>query len=427
MLLGAEVSAERTSRWWFVGAVVGSAALLVPTLGYGLGYDQGILFYLGRTLARGQWLYSDAFDTSFPGAPLLHALSIAVAGNSVLAFRIEDFVLQLAACVILFLAGRRLAGPVAGVYAAFAYASLYTKGGYYYTGERDGFMVPLLLFSLVALWEYWSRPARRTWLWLAGLSLGAACTIRPTYAILAVVATCGLLLRRTAAGPTTREERREDLRAAVTFALASALPLLSMVAAYVVTGRIGALRDLLEFISTVYPALWRLPASTVLLRFITFARRLMWVGALLSVFSPAWRVRRVEMASLMVFLASVVVVRLVESKAFPYQFWPFLSGLALCAGVGWVWLGHRLALRLQLTGRRALAAVAVTIAVVLLFEIGRTGVTPYAGLTRAIRATASDTSFRAMIGVDPQQATLARYLKDHTGPADSISSGARRP
>src|SRR5215469_8764194 len=128
---GEGVSA-RSSRWLLAFALVAAVVLLAPTLGYGLGYDQGMLFYAARIITRGRWLYVDSFDTALPGGPLLQAISVAIAGNSVLAFRIEDLLIQIASAVLLYCAGRRLAGPLAGLYAACAYAALYMTAGFYH-------------------------------------------------------------------------------------------------------------------------------------------------------------------------------------------------------------------------------------------------------------------------------------------------------
>ncbi len=409
----------RPSTWWLVLALVGTAVLLAPTLGYGLGYDHGLVHYLARTILRGRWLYVDSFDTIFPGAPLLHAVSIAV-GHSVLAFRIEDCLIQLATGALLYSAGRRLAGPVAGVYAACAYAALYVAGGFYHTGQRDGFMVPLILLALVGLWEYWANPARHALVWVSGLSLGLACTIRPTYALLAVAGAVALLFNRETSTSMPRAERARAFRVPVLFAMAAALPLLLMVAVYVVTGRAHALGELLSFLATVYPALEQIPRKTVLVNFVTFGRKTIWAGALLSAFSAAWRTRRIEMRFLLGLLACMVLVRLWESKGWRYQYWPPFACLVLFAGVGWVWLGNQVTMALKLTGRRAALLTTAVIAAVLIAQIGRSGIAQFSGLAPAVRATASDTSFRSLIGDDPQQAMLARYLKDHTDPADSI-------
>ncbi len=408
------------SAWWLVLALVGTAVLVAPTLGYGLGYDHGMVYYQARTILRGHWPYADSFDTAFPGGPLLTAISIAIAGNNVLAFRIEDVLIQIATGGLLYAAGRRLAGPLAGVYAACGYAALYVTGGFYHTGQRDGFMVPLILVALVALWAYWANPARRGLVWLSGLSLGLACTIRPTYALLGVAGAVALLLERGPSPTTAREDRTRAIRAAAGFAGMAALPLLVVILVYVVTGHARAFGELLTFLLTVYPSLERMTRATVLLRFVTFARKTIWIGVVLSAFSPAWRTRRVEMRSLAGLLACLVLVRLWESKGWQYQYWPPFACLALLAGVGWVWLGERAAGLLRVTGRRAVVVTAAIVAVALVLEVGRTGASRYRGLAAAVRVTASDTSFVALVGSDPKQAALARYLKDHTQPTDSI-------
>jgi hypothetical protein len=281
-------------------------------------------------------------------------------------------------------------------------------------------VVPLILLALVALWSYWEDPARRGLVWLSGLSLGLACTIRPTYALLGVAGAIALYLRRGRSSGAAREDRRRAIRAAVVFAGMAALPLVLMVLVYGVTGHARALGLLFSVLTTVYPALERMPRTTVLLHFLTFGRKTIWAGAILCVFSTAWRTRSVEMRSLAGTFACMILVRLWESKGWQYQYWPPFACLALLAGVGWVWLGGRVATWLGLAGRRATLVTAGLVAGVLVLQVGRTGVARYRGLSAAVQAAGNDTGFVALVGDDAQQAALARYLRAHTQPTDSI-------
>jgi hypothetical protein len=394
--------------------------LLAPTLGYPLGYDHGLLRYAGRVILAGRWPYADAFVASFPGGLLLHALSIALPGHSVLAFRIEDFGLQLVTGGLLYVAGRRLAGPPAGVYAACAYAALYAAGGFYFTAQVDGFAVPFLLGALLALWGYWANPTRRRLLRAGGACLGVACLIDPAYALVLAAAILALALRRASPAATAGDQRWRDARAAAAFGALAALPMLAFAALYLASGHGRALADLLAFTTTVAPSLERRPASAVLLGCLTMARKTVWVGALLSAFSRAWRVRRAEIRSLVGLVLCLVLGLLWQSKGYESQYWPFLACLALFAGAGWVWLGERIAVRVRLIGRRAVLVSAAIVAVMLAGQVGRTGLGRYRALAGRVRAIASDTAMRALLGDDQQQALLARYLKVHTVPADSI-------
>src|SRR5215472_7716946 len=109
-----------------VGAAFVALVFLLPTLAYGAGYDHGFLQYLGRGVLQGHWPYVSAFDTSFPGAILFHAAVIAIGGESILALRVADLLVQVATAVLLYRLTRQIAGPRAGLLAAAMYAIAYT-------------------------------------------------------------------------------------------------------------------------------------------------------------------------------------------------------------------------------------------------------------------------------------------------------------
>ena len=81
---------------WRVTALALSALLLLPTLGYGFGFDHGFMQYIGWAALHGRWPYTDSWDTALPGAILLHMAVLGAGGASVLAIRATDFAIQVA-------------------------------------------------------------------------------------------------------------------------------------------------------------------------------------------------------------------------------------------------------------------------------------------------------------------------------------------
>jgi hypothetical protein len=413
-------SGRQQSQWWLACALLATTVLVAPSLGFGLGYDQGILQYMGRTVVAGKWPYVDSLDNAFPGAILLHAAVLATGGTSVLALRIMDCLLMLATGGILYGMGRRLAGAAAGVYAASAYTLVYVAGGYYYTAQRDGFLVPFLLLALWIFWDYRANPSRRDLLALSGLAAGLACLIRPTYALVVVMGTVAVLAAPVGPPRSDRGRRRAAFIDAALFAGVAAAPLLLFFFLYIATGHGSAIVDLLQVLTTVYPSLERMPQARVLEQFVTLANRYVLVGAALSLLSTRSQFQRQEMRSLIGLLLGIVLVRVWEAKGYPYQYWPAFACLSLFAGVGWTWLGRRVAGWLRLEGGRAEWVTAAIIAAAVIAQHGRHGLVRYHGLAAAIRMNASDTAFSKMVGGDPEQASLAHYLVEHTTPTDSI-------
>jgi hypothetical protein len=403
-------------------ALLGAGVLLLPTLGYGLGFDHGFYQYIGSAALRGQWPYTDALDTSFPGAILLHMGILAVGGRSVLALRIADFAIELTAAGLLFTLTRRIAGARAGIYAACAYAIAYTAGTYYHTAERDAFLVPLLLASLLEVWRFLDKPDRRAHLAWAGLWMGFGCLIRPTYALVVALSAALLAFRpvRDARASARATAIRQGLVEALLFAGIAATPIVLFIALYVLTGRGRTIADLLSVLTTVYVHLERLTPAGVLRRLFVFTPKVLWVGAALSVLSRGWRTRRMELATTVFLFLGCVFVRLWESKGYRYQFWPSIAVVTIVAAVGWYALGTWIIARTHPLQRHAHRTAAALLGVVLLVQLGRSGVERYRGLGTSIAANADRHNFNHMIADSPSQGAVASYLHEHMDRGDRV-------
>ncbi|HZS60399.1 MAG TPA: glycosyltransferase family 39 protein, partial [Gemmatimonadaceae bacterium] len=379
-----------------------ATVFLLPTLTYGLGFDHGFMQYVGRGMLRGLWPYVDTFDTSFPAVYLLHMMVIAIGGESVLALRVADLLIQIVTALLLYVMGHRIWGARAGFFAAVLYSIAYTAGTYYHTAQRDGYLVPFLLASMYAMWLYLNRVgddtptsgtdsrdtrSRRTPLVWSALAAGVGCLFRPTYALLVAIGAVCVVLRR---------RRTNDLVDAIIFAGVAALPMLAFFTVYAVTGHAHAISDLLTFASKVYVELERQTSSTVLLGFWAYTPIVIWLGVVLAIFHGFPGHRREAITLLVVFLGCVLI-RLWESKAWRYQYWPPLAVLALSAGIGWSWLTRN---------RVTFALVTV---LVLGLELGRSGLARY-------------THWHAMpeVADSPDQEAMAEYLSTHMQAGDRI-------
>jgi hypothetical protein len=368
-----------------------STLLLLPTLTYGFGFDHGFMQYIGRGMLHGLWPYVDTFDTSFPAVYVLHMAVIAIGGESVLALRIADLLIQIVTALLLFTLARRIYGPRAGLFAAALYAIAYTAGTYYHTAQRDGYLVPCLLACLWGIWTYLDDPTRRAPLLWSALAAGIGCLFRPTYALLVVIGALALALRR---------RRARDIADAAIFAAVAALPVLAFFAVYAITGHGQAIADLLTFASKVYVGLERQTRSVVLTRFWDYVPHVVWLGVVLTIVAAVrgqFGNHRRELVTLALVFVGCVLIRLWEGKAWRYQYWPPLAVLSLAAGLGWGWVARN---------RIVFGAVAV---LVLGLELGRTGLARYGHWTAM-----------PMIADSPDQEAMAEYLNTHTRPDDRI-------
>lgn len=369
-----------------------AAVLLLPTLAYGAGYDHGFLQYIGRTVVQGKWPYVASFDTTFPGAILFHAAVIALGGESILALRVADLLLQVATAVLIYRCTLRIADARAGFLAAALYAIAYTQAGYYDTAQRDGYIAIFLLLSLIWLWRYLDDPARLASLVISGLAAGIACLIRPTYALVVAIGALGLVRRP---------------RRALLFATVAALPLLLFFAIYRITNHWWAVADVLQYDMTVYPAIERGTPIYVVKRLITTVPMIVWVGVALSYGTRT--VRRRDVATLIVAIIGCVLVRLWELKGWRYQYWPAVALLMIPAGVGWSWLIDRIA------PRRAALAVALLLAI----QLGWHGVSRYRTMWSNVRPTGA-AAYTHLVADSPDEAALLQYLTTHMQSHDTI-------
>jgi 4-amino-4-deoxy-L-arabinose transferase-like glycosyltransferase len=129
--------------------------------------------------------FEDSSDWS-PGAPLLYAASFyATGGAREGTARIVELLLGLAAIVVVYLLGRRLAGRASGLIAAFAvavYPPFIHSTGALYSEPPAIFTLPAAILAF--LWAS-ERERLRAWL-LPGLLFGLTALIRPEYLLVAL-------------------------------------------------------------------------------------------------------------------------------------------------------------------------------------------------------------------------------------------------
>jgi len=167
--------------------------ILSLTLWFKLGMDQSIYCY-------GAWVwkhyhlppYLGVWDLNFPGIFFLHRLILEIFGESILGFRFFDFLVQLSILVGIFYLGKKLSGSaLAGFFSALFYSIYYYSLNFWGTGQREGFVFWLLLFTLML--ELWIT--NKLWLraLFQGLFLGFAFLIKPTYGLSWLIFGAGLL------------------------------------------------------------------------------------------------------------------------------------------------------------------------------------------------------------------------------------------
>ena len=214
----------RDRFFWLSLACAG--LVLSFTLWLPLGPDAGMLGYCS-------WIWDKYHEPpyvgcnteNFPGIFLVHLLGLKLFGESVIGFRLFDFLIETASALMIFHLARRLfQSGLAGFFAALAFASYYYNLGYAFTGEREAF---ILFFTLAGLMIHMNSDRLTTLgALLVGLLAGFCFLIKPTAALFGPAFAILILLE-------TRREPRRALLDLAAFAGACLTPTVLIVAYYV--------------------------------------------------------------------------------------------------------------------------------------------------------------------------------------------------
>ena len=166
------------AAFWAPYAVVTSLALaiyirIVPSP------DQSFFDYMAWLNLNGVPFYKGSFDMTWPGEFVLHELYILIFGVHSWTARAGDFLMLQPAVLAIYLFVRKAGFPRAAVAGALLYPIIYVTSGGWMAGHRDltgtHFLIGAAIFALP-----WKKPS--TWQpILAGLLIGCAVMIRPTY------------------------------------------------------------------------------------------------------------------------------------------------------------------------------------------------------------------------------------------------------
>ncbi len=358
---------------YFWLTVLAGGFFLSLTLWFSFGMDQSIYSY-------GAWVwkhyhlppYVGAWDQNFPGIFILHRLALALFGESILGFRIFDFLVQLSCLVMIFHLSRRLSGSArAGFLSGLFYGIYYYGLGNYDTGQRDGYVFWLLLIALVLSLTL----KHRTWLRaaLVGLVLGFAFLVKPFYGLAWPVFGVWFLLLEI------KDRPQRALIGLALFSLACLVPSGLIVLYY---EKLGYLRELyratLWYGFMIYSGAGHDQAAHLWwFRFALTISSISWEAPLL--FSAIFIVLRQwknknELRDRQLFgvltslMAAALICYRLQGKFFPYQLLPFMGLMMIFSGIGWNWIGSKLMEGIE-AARRRLLAVAFPLVLILLLII----------------------------------------------------------
>lgn len=134
-----------------------------------------LLAFLGRQVFKGGGFYSTPWSMKPPGEPLTYGILYLLAGlkNWELSVRIFTSVLNSLASLVIFLLGRKIVSPVAGLLAAFFWAIFSSGGTFAGTSAYAEMFMPF--FTVLGIYIFFvckDNVRKRNLIFFAGLSLG---------------------------------------------------------------------------------------------------------------------------------------------------------------------------------------------------------------------------------------------------------------
>ncbi len=169
-------------RWLWLSLLAGGL-ILSFTLWFNLTMDQSIHCY-------GAWVwkhyrlppYLGAWDQNFPGIFIIHRVVLELFGESEVGFRLFDFTAQFSCLAMIYYLTKTLSGlRGGGFWAAICYSIFYYGLGSREAGDRETFIIWLLLICLVVSFAL----EKRVWLKaiLVGMLLGFIFLVKPFYGL----------------------------------------------------------------------------------------------------------------------------------------------------------------------------------------------------------------------------------------------------
>ncbi len=243
--------------------VLSCGAFLVSSWGWPLVGDAPLMHYVVFLMRQGMVPYRDIVDLNQPGTYAVEA-AVMWFGKGALAWRIFDLLLLCVVGAAMLVLCRSVHSPRSRFPALFAtgvFALIHGRDGLIQLGQQDLLMAALLAVAFALLLQVVrsERKDHRRLSLLAGLCLGAACTVKPDALVLPP------LLLALVAWELTR--RRRPWAWHVSLASAGAvLPVLAALLFLVREQAFGAYVVTMIHLAPYHASLWRQPLGVLFLR-----------------------------------------------------------------------------------------------------------------------------------------------------------------
>jgi 4-amino-4-deoxy-L-arabinose transferase-like glycosyltransferase len=321
-----------TSRVWFWVLLLLTVVTLGASLTWPLNFDHGIFSWVAATVRSGGVPYRDAWNTTGPAAHLPYWFAQTLFGANDWGIRVIDAAVLLGATLVMARSLWSITSSPIAAWTALLLVLWYLSGTYYAMAQPDGWVTLVVLATLLGLWGGRSASRRTLWPW-AGLVVGGATLIKPTY--------LGLLPVVLAPLGLTKIRQSFGVRLApclALFAVGFALPILVCLVWFSRAGAFDALVEVyVRYPIEVYGAAGssivdRMRGVVMHVRTTPLATLLFGSSVLVS--RLVWRRHPALAVCLWSWIGVTFVTVVVQGKFFVYHWLPLYPPMAVLSAVG---------------------------------------------------------------------------------------------
>jgi hypothetical protein len=309
------------------GALLGW--LVWASMSWSLVHDAPNLHYIAWLMGRGVVPYRDLVEMNWPGTLVIHFAVLQTVGAGDLAWRLVDLGWLALTGGVLFWYCRPLGGWRSGLAAALLFGLVHLGGGAWQAGQRDYLMCVLLLAGAAGVARAAEQGGAVRPLFLAGLALGAAASIKPHAALYGAACAAAALAAR-AGGP------RRPLTTLGALVAGGAVVPAALAAWLGATGALGPFLDLFfGYVVPLYGPLARVPLATTMRWYPRLAELVALLGATAALGAvTAWRRGpRLRLGLLLAGIGYGAVHFVLQGKGWEYYLYPLACFLCAVAGL----------------------------------------------------------------------------------------------
>jgi hypothetical protein len=168
------------------------STLILPAIFlYPFNVDTDVWQWIGTVVVHyGGLPYVNAWDNAFPGVTVAHAIGIYFFGNSMLSFRLVEYLAILITTIALYRTSLLWLSKKESLLSCIIFSLFYSYGRWDCMGQRDDFAILPVVLSILFFVKAYRRGNSRSGNWFivaGGAMIGIATVVRPTYALLLVV------------------------------------------------------------------------------------------------------------------------------------------------------------------------------------------------------------------------------------------------